>query len=178
MSRWLTLTVASCEDIPMGKTIYFYTKTGPYYELSNFSPFGFCADDTFWPTVEHYFQAQKFGDPDYRERIRTCGPPKQAKVLGQTREIPLRDDWDSVRDEVMLFALRLKFESPKLQSLLLDTGDRDLVESSPYDYYWGSGRDGSGKNRLGELLMQVRSEVRTRLEATKTVESTGTSTAR
>ena len=144
----------------MSKTIYFYRKTGAYYEFSNFSPYGFAIDGTDWPTVEHYFQAQKFHDRAYRERIRTCRLPRQARYLGQTREYPLRDDWDAIREEVMLQALRFKFEVQKLRSLLLGTGDRMLVERSPYDYFWGAGKDGSGKNRLGELLMLVRIEIR------------------
>jgi ribA/ribD-fused uncharacterized protein len=60
----------------------------------------------------------------------------------------------------MLAALRKKFAAEKLHDLLLSTGDRPLVEASPFDYYWGCGRSGTGKNRLGELLMQTRTELR------------------
>jgi hypothetical protein len=35
-----------------------------------------------------------------------------------------------------------------------------LVEASPFDAYWGCGRSGKGKNRLGQLLMQVRAKLR------------------
>src|SRR6266566_10027691 len=41
-------------------TIYFYGSKGqPYGCFSNFSPHGFELDGTWWPTSEHYFQAQK-----------------------------------------------------------------------------------------------------------------------
>ena len=42
----------------------------------------------------------------------------------------------------------------------MNTGDRKLVEHSPYDSYWGDGPDGNGQNRLGELLMRLRSALR------------------
>ncbi len=38
----------------------------------------------------------------------------------------------------------------------MNTGNCPIVENAPGDYYWGCGKDGSGKNKLGEVLMQVR----------------------
>ncbi len=144
----------------MGGTIYFYTRNDPWFEFSNFSPFGIQAGNTYWPTVEHYFQAAKFDDPAYRERIRTSRSPKDARILGQSRALPIRADWDSKRLEVMLEALRLKFRQRELRALLLSTGESELIESSPVDFFWGSGQDGSGQKMLGRLLMQVREELR------------------
>ena len=43
---------------------------------------------------------------------------------------------------------------------MLDTGGALLVENAPGDYYWGIGADGTGKNRLGRILMEVRNELR------------------
>ena len=140
--------------------IYFYTRTMPYWGLSNFSPPGFEADGVYWATVEHYFQAHKFQDSAARERIRRAATPKIARELGQSRSTPLRPGWDDLRDQVMLTALRLKFRQSAARDLLLSTDDRQLVEASPYDYYWAAGEDGSGLNRLGHLHMQVRSEIR------------------
>jgi ribA/ribD-fused uncharacterized protein len=48
---------------------------------------------------------------------------------------------------------------PELRALLLATGAEDLAEAAPTDYYWGIGRDGSGQNRLGLLLMRLRAEL-------------------
>jgi ribA/ribD-fused uncharacterized protein len=67
----------------MRKPIYFFSESDPYFELSNFSPHGFAVDGAHWPTVEHYFQAQKFEDAAYRERIRNAASPQRAKALGQ-----------------------------------------------------------------------------------------------
>ncbi len=148
----------------MDKPIYFYSKTQEWYELSNFYPHGFTDDEgLYWPTVEHYFQAMKFqGDEyfSYREQIRLASSPSRAKKLGRNRNYSLREDWEVVKEEVMLYALRKKFSHPKMLSKLLDTKNRHLYENSPHDNYWGIGQYHDGKNRLGELLMQVRSELR------------------
>jgi N-glycosidase YbiA len=144
----------------MASPIRFFSRHDAYAELSNFAPFGFEEGGVRWSTVEHYFQAQKFADPAHRERIARAHRPQQAKTLGQSRSVSIRQDWDSVRDEVMLDALRLKFADPALRRLLLDTKSRPLIEDSPYDRYWGVGRDGKGCNRLGQLLMELREELR------------------
>jgi N-glycosidase YbiA len=140
--------------------IYFFTKNDPYYELSNFAPFGLEEAGVYWPTVEHYFQAHKFTDSAHRDRILRAHSPQQAKTLGQNRAIAIRPDWETVKDAIMKHALRKKFSNPKLRTLLLDTKSRPLIENSPYDRYWGIGRDGNGKNVLGRLLVEVRGELR------------------
>ena len=67
----------------------------------------------------------------------------------------------TVKEVVMLEGLRAKFgQHPDLAERLLRSGDRLLVEHTRNDSYWGDGGDGSGKNRLGHLLMQVRAEIR------------------
>ena len=142
-------------------TIYFYSQTDPFGEFSNFAPFGIAMDGAWWPTVEHYFQAMKFEDKAYRERIRKARTPKDAKALGRTRDPRLRADWDAVRGGIMLEAVRQKFKTHKvLAELLLSTGEEELAEAAPGDYYWGVGADGSGENRLGRILEQVRAELR------------------
>ena len=61
----------------------------------------------------------------------------------------------------MKAALLAKFnQNPGLLSLLQGTGDRELVDITPGDYYWGAGTKGKGKNRLGALLMEVRKELK------------------
>ncbi len=144
----------------MAKTIYFFTKEDKYYQLSNFAGFGFELNGYRWRTMEHYFQAMKFVGTEQFEKILNSGSPKQAKALGQSRAIPIRNDWEEVKEEVMLEGLRAKFKDPFLKELLLGTGKRVLVENSPYDKYWGIGPNGKGKNRLGILLMLLRDELK------------------
>ncbi|GHO58965.1 NADAR family protein [Ktedonobacter robiniae] len=141
--------------------IYFYTAhEEPHGCFSNFSRHGIDLDGAWWPTVEHYFQAQKFAGTPYANKIRIAFTPKQAADLGRSRQHPLRPDWEQVKDEIMLKAVRRKFElHTQLRKLLLATGAEELIENAPSDYYWGCGSDGSGQNKLGQLLMRIRMEL-------------------
>lgn len=141
--------------------INFYSTTGEYGCFSNFSRHSVFLKGKRWPTTEHYFQAQKFaGEPD-EEEIRAAAKPMLAASMGRERKRPLRRDWESAKERVMLDALRAKFtQHEELKAVLLGTGDAKLVEHTANDSYWGDGGDGSGKNRLGHLLMQVRDELR------------------
>lgn len=141
--------------------IYFYVPGQAFGALSNFSPHGIKAEGEWWPTVEHFFQSQKFEDEAYRERIRLARTPKAAKELGRTRSLPLRADWDEVKEDVMLSACRQKFAFHEdAREVLLSTGDEEIVENAPGDFFWGCGADGTGRNALGRILMQVRDELR------------------
>ena len=142
-------------------TIYFYSTTDEYGDFSNFSAHGFQIDGKYWKTVEHYFQAMKFEGTEYEDQVQQAYTPKQAKSLGRRRDFPLRDDWENVKDDIMYQGVLVKFQThDDLRERLLLTGDAQLVESAPSDYYWGSGADGSGLNKLGKILMQVRDELR------------------
>jgi ribA/ribD-fused uncharacterized protein len=115
--------------------IYFYSTVDKYGEFSNFSRYGVDLDGRWWPTTEHYFQAQKFGDETYRERIRIAETPKKAAELGRSRKVPLRADWEEVKDEVMYRVVLQKFQTHAvLKELLLATGEEDLIENAPGDY--------------------------------------------
>ena len=94
--------------------------------------------------------------------IRACASPMVAAGKGRSRSRPLRPDWESVKDDVMRDAVRRKFQLSPLRAVLLSTGDAELVERTPRDKYWGDGGDGTGKNMLGKILMEVRAELRTK----------------
>jgi ribA/ribD-fused uncharacterized protein len=143
-------------------TIRFYLKDEqPYGCFSNFSAHGFELDGRWWPTSEHYFQAQKFaGTPD-EEAVRLAPRPMMAARMGRDRQRPLRADWDQVKDAVMRRAVQRKFEMhPAIRALLLATGNEPIVEAAEHDSYWGCGADGLGLNRLGTILMDVRAALR------------------
>ena len=143
------------------KQMRFYRLNEPYGEFSNFSPRPFELDGRIWPTSEHYFQAQKFPDTEHEEAIRLAKSPMIAARMGRSRDRPLRADWEAVKDDVMRAALYAKFtQHPCLRSLLLQTVDAELIEHTRNDSYWGDGGDGTGKNRLGQLLMELRTQFR------------------
>ena len=56
--------------------------------------------------------------------------------------------------------LQKVLEYPAIKEILLNTGDEEIIEDSPIDYYWGCGKDGSGKNMLGIIIMVIRDELR------------------
>ena len=146
--------------IPM--PIYFYSqREEPYGCFSNFSPHGFELDGAYWPTSEHYFQAQKFIGTEHAEAVRRARTPKEAAEIGRDRQRPLRPDWNEVKDEVMRRAVRRKFEThAAIRAVLLSTGADELIEATTGDYYWGCGTNGTGRNMLGQILMEVRALLR------------------
>ena len=127
---------------------------GEYAFLSNYSASPFRIDYVLFPTMEHYFQANKADNRNDYLHIAYAPTPGEAKRLG--RKIRLRSDWEEIKDKVMLTGLRKKFADPELRSLLLATGDEELIEGNYWgDTYWGV-CNGVGQNKLGKLLMQVR----------------------
>jgi ribA/ribD-fused uncharacterized protein len=141
--------------------IRFYSTRDEFGCFSNFHRAPIFLDGKRWPTSEHYFQAQKFaGKPD-EEEIRRTKTPREAANKGRDRKRHLRRDWESAKDAVMYRAIHAKFtQHEDLRAVLLGTGDALLVEHTENDSYWGDGGDGSGRNRLGHLLMQLREELR------------------
>lgn len=141
--------------------IRFYAVGDEYGCFSNFSPHPIKLKSNTWPTSEHYFQAQKFiGAPD-EEEVRQAKSPMVAARMGRSRKRPLRKDWESVKDSIMHEAVLAKFtQHADLRETLLGTGEAKLVEHTENDAYWGDGGDGSGKNRLGQILMRIRDELR------------------
>ena len=140
--------------------IHFYDKSDPYYEFTNFYRRPVHIDGKDWPTTEHYYQAQKFTDSAVKEHIRRMRSPREAFEFSRGH-ISDRSNWDDVKEDIMRIALFHKFEQhPDLREKLFATGGKRLVEHSPHDSYWGDGGDGKGKNRLGELLMEVRQNLR------------------
>lgn len=127
----------------------------------------------FWPepargglTNEHFFQAEKSLDPEERAFVMRASNPGEAKRRG--RMITMREDWDAVKNSVMLSGLRNKFYlDADLRRKLIATSDHRLVEVNTWgDRYWGAEWQQypsgdyqlDGANVLGVLLMQVRTE--------------------
>lgn len=128
---------------------------GQYRFLSNFWSCYIKVDGDWYPSVENAYQAMKMQHKANRARFQHI-KASEAKRLG--RLLPMRDDWDQVKLDVMYNLVRQKFEDRKLQSNLLATGDAELQEGNWWgDAYWGT-VNGVGENHLGKILMRVRSE--------------------
>lgn len=137
---------------------------GEYAFLSNFYECPIVGwDGITYPTNEHYFQAQKTLNKIEKRAIAAAPTPGKSKRMG--RNVQLRPDWEVIKDQVMLDALRLKFAVPEMREKLLATGDEELVEGTWWhDKTWGvcycPECEGRGENRLGKLLMKVREEIK------------------
>ena len=141
----------------MSQSIEFYLQNKPYGYFSNFASYSIYLKGKIWPTVEHYFQAQKFANTHHEEDVRRARTPKAAARVGRDRSRPLRSDWEEAKDDVMREALHAKFtQHPDMRENLVATGTAEIVEHTANDSYWGDGGDGTGKNMLGILLMELR----------------------
>jgi ribA/ribD-fused uncharacterized protein len=151
-------TAALAEAEP--EVIRFISQRAIYGWMSNFHEAPFAYDGAQWPTVEHAFQAAK-AYPNYAEmaRIRKASSPQEAKKLG--RQAQLRPDWERVKVSIMGRIVARKFkDNPRLMEMLLATGNAPIEEDSPWDSFWGTGRDGNGRNEMGKILTRLRKELR------------------
>lgn len=135
---------------------------GGYFFLSNFYECEVVYDGITYKNSEAAFQAQKCADPIKRGQFANLNP-SEAKRLG--RKVELREDWESIKNEVMYAVCYAKFsQNPDLKERLLETCG-DYLEEGNYwhDNYWGvcscdKCKDKVRKNQLGSILMQLRLE--------------------
>ncbi|KVX03715.1 hypothetical protein AWJ07_00275 [Shewanella frigidimarina] len=138
----------------------FYHSDQPWGELSNFSNHAIFIKNKIWPTVEHFYQAQKFTGTNIEERIRLAATPTLAKQLAnEVDQSLMRPNWVEIKIDIMLEGLKAKFtQHPDLRSKLVSSGERYLVEYTTNDSFWGDCGEGTGTNHLGKLLMSLRTE--------------------
>ena len=160
------------------RILYFRRDRASFGFLSHFHSAPILLDDETWPTAEHYFQAQKSFDSEYRDAIRAAVAPVVAKQLAASPWAPRkfskrswfrkhgidpRPDWNDVKLGIMRKVDTAKFtQHPELTALLLATGNAELIEDSPQDSFWGIGPDGKGENWAGRVLMEIRDTLRKR----------------
>ncbi|MGN6670572.1 MAG: NADAR family protein [Candidatus Nucleicultricaceae bacterium] len=176
-----TLTPHTAKKARTCHELHFYESSQPFYEFANFFNHAVFYKGKKFATTEHYFQWKKFEDtqdPDLikiRDLIQQSSRPREAfdyakgnssnstelfkgahqKVTAQLQKI----GWhNGLKDQVMSEALALKFRGT-LGSVLLATDGYSIVEASPYDDYWGYGKNKRGKNKLGQLLDQRREDL-------------------
>jgi diaminohydroxyphosphoribosylaminopyrimidine deaminase/5-amino-6-(5-phosphoribosylamino)uracil reductase len=129
--------------------------------LSNFSPHPISVESEVYATVEHWYQSQKLAgvSDEISTRVKNAISPEEAAIIGRRaeREGKIRSDWADVKLTVMETGLRAKFgpDGPARRALIA-TGSKQIVESSPHDYFWGCGWNRTGANWLGLLLMKIR----------------------
>ena len=151
------------------ETIAFYSK---YSFLSNFFPAKLDIDGDIFSSVEQYFQRKKLeaaGRDDLITTVMTEHDCVKLKRLGDSVKLPAGSSWDKDKLKVMQTALHAKFsQNNDLQSKLKSTANMKLTEATR-DIYWETGAILSspemknttwkGQNRLGQLLMELRSNI-------------------
>lgn len=145
--------------------ILFYGPHEEYGFLSNWYPAPIFLKEKIWPTPEHYYHAQKMVGTEFEEICRRLKSPREAFEMSRRPDVPVRKDWDDLKVKVMRKALFAKFlQHPELAERLLETGEAKLVEDSPVDDFWGTGEDGTGENVSGEILMEIREQLKEKLD--------------
>jgi N-glycosidase YbiA len=140
-------------------TVRFFSKSDTHREFSNSALCDINLADAWWPTVESYYQAQKFNDPELRNSIRNAEKPPIAKGLAGKNEAAIRPDWKAVKDDVMYRAMCRKFgRHPELKATLSATGDEEPTEIAPTDT--GVGREGTGLIMLDKMIARTRDDLR------------------
>jgi ribA/ribD-fused uncharacterized protein len=144
--------------------VFFYEQD--FYVLSNFSAFNLEWRGNRFPTSEHAYHWEKFKNQGayadrIAENIHFAKSAHDAFKLAENCRQHRRPDWDAVKVDIMRNILRAKVEQHEyVRRKLLATGDRELIEDSWRDDFWGWGPHRNGKNMLGKLWLEIRSELR------------------
>lgn len=153
-----------CHGLDTPARVCFYEQD--FYVLSNFSAFALAWNGSVYPTSEHCYQAQKFLDAGSEaaavaESIYRARSAHVAFKIAQSSKHLVRLGWNAAKVDVMRQILLAKVDQHEyVRRKLLATGDRELVENSWRDAYWGWGPNRDGMNMLGRLWMEIRAELR------------------
>ncbi len=152
--------------------VFFYANAHPF---SNWYMMPFVHNSKQFNCSEQammFYKARMFKDYDVAEMIMEQGHPRKQKFLGRQVRGFEAEKWNADCKDIMVEILKSKFRQDVYSNqLLMETGDKIIVEASPTDRIWGIGLDEHdpraldqsqwlGTNWLGEVLMRVRDELR------------------
>lgn len=113
-----------------------------------------------YPTSEHAYHSEKFEDEKLKEELRNTRSAHDSQKFANANKDKRRSDWDDVKLGIMKEILKEKvLQHPYVMKKLIDSGQKELVEDSWRDNYWGWGPNKDGENHLGKLWMEVRDEL-------------------
>ena len=140
-------------------TIITTDKTNKFSSLSIYSDHPITIDHKRWPSVAHFYNAMKFEGTRLEDKIRTIATPEEVPYVAYQHREGVQKGWAEKRDRIMSQALHAKFEQhQELTEVLIGT-KRKLVFHSEEDPYYGDGGDGTGQNKLGAMLEDLRSDL-------------------
>lgn len=140
--------------------VFFYEQE--FYVLSNFSAFTLYWRGWRFDTSEAAYHYEKFpNQPHVQDAIRLAASAHEAFKIAEGHKESRRPDWDEVKIDIMRNILRSKVaQHTYVYKKLMETGDRELVEDSWRDNFWGWGPNQDGQNMLGKLWMEIREELK------------------
>lgn len=148
-----------CNEPDTDGPIHFYEQK--CYWMSNFSAFQVLFGRRLYATSEHAYQAGKFVHPELKRLVRLATSAHRAMKIAQSNKEHYRHGWDDMKAERMFQICQAKmYQHRYIQSSLLKTGNRELIEVSPIDAFWGWGPNRDGRNELGKIWMKLREELR------------------
>lgn len=155
------------KSFEIDKSISFLYTTEEYGGLSNLSKeYPIYLKKVYVNSSEALYQAMKYPNyPEIQKKIIKSETPKESKVESQKYKELMREDWDDIKEEVMLWCLRVKLLNNWIRfgKLLHSTKNYNIVEISYRDEFWGAipkDKIYYGYNTLGKLLMKLRDEYR------------------
>ena len=140
-------------------TIYFNDTAQKYGEFSNFYLASFRnTSGIFFPSVIHFYYANALMKtyPDIARKIRNIQSPIEVYAYAKEYVSTISLDED-MKCALMRSGLFFKFTQNKnLRQILLETRGKEIVYDNQKDLFLGKNRDGSGQNKLGILLSELR----------------------
>ena len=132
-----------------------------YMYLSPFSAHPIEIWGEVFPTLEHAYQASRIKLGSEHDAVKNAKSPMDAWREGQKyKDNPELAVPNFNKDAVMEELSRAKLAQHKdIAEILKKSGDRELLKVYDTDYYWGTGADGTGENRMGKIWMKLRAEL-------------------
>ncbi|MBU0707087.1 NADAR family protein [Patescibacteria group bacterium] len=140
------------------KAIFFFTPS--FHPLDNFSAHRIDIWNISFPTAEHAYQCKKFNhNKDISNQILLARSPEKANQIGKQHRDQIPQGWHDQKVAIMKEILRAKAEqNHDVQKALQRSGNKEIIENSPVDNFWGNGPDNDGKNMIGKIWMELRKE--------------------
>lgn len=141
--------------------IFFYEND--FYVFSNFSAFKLFWKNAWFQTSEAAYHYEKFLGGTYENisrEILYANSAHEAFKIAEIHKERRRENWDEIKVDIMRVILWAKVNQHEyVKRKLIASGNRELIEDSWRDDFWGWGPNKNGKNMLGKLWMEIRQEL-------------------
>ncbi|MEK7567946.1 MAG: NADAR family protein [Patescibacteria group bacterium] len=131
-----------------------------FYVFCNFSSFAVEWKGVLYMTSEHAYHSEKFEDEEMKKMIRNTRSAHDALQFAKANKDRWRKDWHDVKVGIMEQIVRVKLsQHPYIMKKLKESGNKEIVEDSWRDDFWGWGENHDGQNMMGKIWMKIRKEI-------------------